>query len=99
MLVLQLGFFAIAAHQRFQPHCNRTLPVFYNCFFAIAVTCCFSATVFFYKSHRDKVVITHMLVLATAFFAIAAHQWLQPHFNLFCNHPYFHQVATTSSKY
>jgi hypothetical protein len=24
---------------------------------------------------------------------------LQPHCNLFCNHPYFHQVATTSSKH
>jgi hypothetical protein len=24
---------------------------------------------------------------------------LQPRCNLFCNHPYFHQVATTSSKH
>jgi hypothetical protein len=39
------------------------------------------------------------LFWATAFFAIVAHQWLQPHCNLFCNHPYFHQVATTSSKH
>jgi hypothetical protein len=39
---------------------------------------------FFNRSHT---------VFATSFFAIAAHQWLQPHFNLFCNNPYFHQVA------
>jgi hypothetical protein len=41
-----------------------------------------------------------MLVFSNSFFfAIVAHQWLQPHCNLFCNHPYLHQVATTSSKH
>jgi hypothetical protein len=54
--------------------CNRTLPVFCNCFFAIAVTCCFlqlffcNHTAIRLQSHkRDKVAITHMLVSATAF--------------------------------
>jgi hypothetical protein len=35
---------------------------------------------------------------ATVFFAIVAHQWLQIHCKGCCNHLYFHQVATTSSK-
>jgi hypothetical protein len=47
------------------------------------------------QSHCDKIAITHMLVYATGFFAIAAHQWLQPHcqgclqspvFSPGCNH-------------
>jgi hypothetical protein len=49
---------------------------------------------------RDKVANhAHACFSKQHFFAIVAHQWLQPHFNLFCNHPYFHQVSTTSSKY
>jgi hypothetical protein len=40
-------------------------------------------------SLRDKVAITHMLGLATVFFAIVEHQWLQPHCNLLSNQPYF----------
>jgi hypothetical protein len=96
------GFFAIALFY-----------LFLQLYFSIAITSYF-ATVFLQSNcykvaitlairlqspTREKVAITHMLVLATTFFAIAAHQWLQPHFILFCNHPYFHQVATTSSKY
>jgi hypothetical protein len=51
------------------------------------------------QSHCGKVVITHMLVLQLSLFAIAAHQWLQPHCKGCCNHLYCHQVATTSSKH
>jgi hypothetical protein len=68
MLVLQLGFFAIAAHQRLQPHCNRTLPVFLQLFFCNRSHMLFFLQLFFCKTHYDKVAITHILVLSNSFF-------------------------------
>jgi hypothetical protein len=146
MLVLQLSFFAITAHQWLQPHCkgccnhlychqvatisnkhqpSRNLTVswlelfFWTGFFAITLFYLFFATVFcnrshmlflqlflFLQSHGAKGAITLRQGCNHAYdwfsnciFAIAAHQWLQPHCNLFCNQPYFHLVATTSSKH
>jgi hypothetical protein len=77
-----------------QPHRNCTLPVFLQLFFCNRSHMLFFCNCFFCKSHCDKVAITNMLVFSNNFFAITSHQWLQPHCNLFCNHPYFHQVAT-----
>jgi hypothetical protein len=79
-----------------------TWSFFLNWFIAITLFTCFLQS----QSHCYKGAITlrqgcnHPHAgFATVFFAIAAHQWLQPHCKGCCNHVYFHQVATTSSKH
>jgi hypothetical protein len=63
-----------------------------ECFFAIA-------PLPILQSHCDKIAITHMFVYATGFFSNRSTSAVCYHtVKDVCNHLYFHQVATTSSK-
>jgi hypothetical protein len=82
------------------------MELFLNWFFAIAFLPVFATVFFQSQTHCYKGAIAlrqscnHPHAgFATIFFAIAAHQWLQPHCKGCCNHLYCHQVATTSSKH
>jgi hypothetical protein len=74
--------------------CNRTfLPVF-AAVFSQSQTHCYKGAITLRQTSNHP-----HAGFATVFFAIAAHQWLQPHCKGCCNHLYCQQIATTLSKH